>query len=218
MVWVIHFCSPVAELNRWLGIQKLSGVGRLAQTRQVHINSHAYACIHHRIQLAVGDMTMSGWKLTISLIHTHQWPHDLGYHVSNAYNWIKTPTKDPGSGNFSARNLGVMASIIIILLPLSVKLRWGENFQSTMGTRIHHRHCVTEWEVHAQHLLVKLSNVSANQCFWFLHKKKSAALCTTTTLRCKTILLEDGSHWPYGELPQAEIIIILPLSTSRGQW
>ncbi len=25
--------------------------------------------IHHRIQLAVGDMTMSGWKPTISLIH-----------------------------------------------------------------------------------------------------------------------------------------------------
>ncbi len=29
----------------------------------------AYTCIHHRIQLAVGDMTMSGWKPTISLIH-----------------------------------------------------------------------------------------------------------------------------------------------------
>ncbi len=26
-------------------------------------------CIHHRIQLAVGDMTMIGWKPTISLIH-----------------------------------------------------------------------------------------------------------------------------------------------------
>ncbi len=30
---------------------------------------HAYTCIHQRIQLAVGDMTMSGWKPTISLIH-----------------------------------------------------------------------------------------------------------------------------------------------------
>ncbi len=30
-----------------------------------HIQRH----IHHRIQLAVGDMTMSGWKPTISLIH-----------------------------------------------------------------------------------------------------------------------------------------------------
>ncbi len=30
---------------------------------------YAYTCIHHRIQLAVGDMTMSGWKPTISLIH-----------------------------------------------------------------------------------------------------------------------------------------------------
>ena len=37
-----------------------------------------HTCIHHRIQLAVGDMTMSGWKPTISLIpppytrtHTH---------------------------------------------------------------------------------------------------------------------------------------------------
>ncbi len=57
---VIPFCSPVAELNQWLGTQKLSGVDRPAQTRQVHINSHAYTCIHHRIQLAVSDMTMSG--------------------------------------------------------------------------------------------------------------------------------------------------------------
>ncbi len=24
------------------------------------LNHHAYTCIHHRIQLAVGDMTMSG--------------------------------------------------------------------------------------------------------------------------------------------------------------
>ncbi len=28
-----------------------------------------YTCIHHRIQLAVGDMTMRGWTPTISLIH-----------------------------------------------------------------------------------------------------------------------------------------------------
>ncbi len=46
---------------------KLSGVDRSAQTRQVHINSQAYTCIHHRVQHAVGDMTMSGWKPTISL-------------------------------------------------------------------------------------------------------------------------------------------------------
>ncbi len=46
-----------------------SGVDRSDQIRQVHINSHAYTCIHQRIQLAVGDMTMSGWKPTISLIH-----------------------------------------------------------------------------------------------------------------------------------------------------
>ncbi len=66
MALVIHFCSPVAELNRWLGTQKLlSGIDRSDQTGQVHINSHAYTYIHHRIQLAVGDMTMSG----ISLIH-----------------------------------------------------------------------------------------------------------------------------------------------------
>ena len=39
MVWVIPFCSPVAELNRWLGTQKLSGGDRSAQTTQVHINS-----------------------------------------------------------------------------------------------------------------------------------------------------------------------------------
>ncbi len=43
MVWVIPFCSPVAELHRWLGTQKLSGVYRSAQTRQVHIKS---PCIH----------------------------------------------------------------------------------------------------------------------------------------------------------------------------
>ncbi len=51
-----------------LGWTKLSGVDRSAQTRQVHINSHASTCIHHRIQLAVGDVTMSAWKPTISLI------------------------------------------------------------------------------------------------------------------------------------------------------
>ncbi len=39
MVWMFPFCSSVAELNRWLGTQKLSGVDRSAQTRQVHINS-----------------------------------------------------------------------------------------------------------------------------------------------------------------------------------
>ncbi len=61
MVRVIPFCSSVMELNRWLGTQKLSGVDRSAQTRQVHIkNHHTYTCIHHRIQLAVGGMTMSG--------------------------------------------------------------------------------------------------------------------------------------------------------------
>ncbi len=38
------------------------------------VNSHAYTCIHHRIRLAVGDMTMSGWKTTISLIPTHHSP------------------------------------------------------------------------------------------------------------------------------------------------
>ncbi len=30
-----------------------------------------YTCIHHRIQLAVDDMTVSGWKPTISLIPPH---------------------------------------------------------------------------------------------------------------------------------------------------
>ncbi len=43
MVWVIPLCSPVAELNRWLGTKTLSGVDRSAQTRQVHIKS---PCIH----------------------------------------------------------------------------------------------------------------------------------------------------------------------------
>ncbi len=52
-----HISPPT--LNRWLGTQKLSGVDRSAQTRQVHINSHAYTYIHRRFQLAVRDMTMS---------------------------------------------------------------------------------------------------------------------------------------------------------------
>ncbi len=39
MVWMIHFCSSVAELSRWLGTPKLSGVDRSAQTRQVQIYS-----------------------------------------------------------------------------------------------------------------------------------------------------------------------------------
>ncbi len=43
-----------------LGTQKLSGVDRSAQTRQVHIKAPAYTGIHHRIHRAVGDMTMSG--------------------------------------------------------------------------------------------------------------------------------------------------------------
>ena len=47
---------------------------RSVQTRQVHINSHAYTCIHHRIQPVVGDMTISGWKPTTSLIHPHPPP------------------------------------------------------------------------------------------------------------------------------------------------
>ena len=39
----------------------------------------AYTCIHHRIQLAFGDMTMRGWKPTISLIHpTHPPPTPHG--------------------------------------------------------------------------------------------------------------------------------------------
>ncbi len=39
MVWVISFCSLVAELNRLLGTQKLSRVDRSAQTIQVHVKS-----------------------------------------------------------------------------------------------------------------------------------------------------------------------------------
>ncbi len=39
-----------------------------AKTQNLNWNSHAYTCIHHRIQLAVDDMTMSGWRRTITLI------------------------------------------------------------------------------------------------------------------------------------------------------
>ncbi len=58
----------------------MSGVDRSAQTRQVHIKSPR---IHQRIQLAVGDMTMSGWKPIISLIHPP--PHYCGPEVSRPY-------------------------------------------------------------------------------------------------------------------------------------
>ena len=64
-----HASAPAGLPHAFCGTQKLSGVHRSAQTRRVHINSHAYTCIHHQIQLAVGDTTMSGWKPTISLIH-----------------------------------------------------------------------------------------------------------------------------------------------------
>ncbi len=60
MVWVIPFRSPVAELNQWLGTQKLSGINRSAQTRPVNIKS---PCIHHPIQLWFIVMTMCGLKL-----------------------------------------------------------------------------------------------------------------------------------------------------------
>ncbi len=65
-----------------------SGVDRSDQIRQVHINSHAYTCIHQRIQLAVGDMTMSGWKPTISLINPPP-PHALFFRheMMGIYRW-----------------------------------------------------------------------------------------------------------------------------------
>ncbi len=70
---VTKIALPLCTRILWSGTQKLfSGADRSAQTRQVHINSHAYTCIHHRIQLEVGDMTMSGWKPTISLIPPYE--------------------------------------------------------------------------------------------------------------------------------------------------
>ena len=51
---------PVVELNRWLGTQKLSGVIVQPKQDRSTLNHHAYTCIHHRIQIAVSDMTMSG--------------------------------------------------------------------------------------------------------------------------------------------------------------
>ena len=41
-------------------------VGNLTWTVPFFVR-HTYTRIHHRIQLAVGDMTMSGWNLTLSL-------------------------------------------------------------------------------------------------------------------------------------------------------
>ncbi len=51
---------------------------------------HAYTCIHHRIQLAVGDMTMSGWKPTISPIHpppsiSSNNVHQVAWHAVNQF-------------------------------------------------------------------------------------------------------------------------------------
>ncbi len=44
MVWMIPFCSPVAEFSRLLGTQKLSSVHRSDQTKQVQLNSpHLHA-------------------------------------------------------------------------------------------------------------------------------------------------------------------------------
>ncbi len=43
MVWVITFCSPVAELNRWFGTQKLSGVDRSKQDRSTLTHTHTPA-------------------------------------------------------------------------------------------------------------------------------------------------------------------------------
>ncbi len=57
---------------RWLGTQKLSDVDLRPKQDRSTLNHHAHTCICHRIQLAVGDMTMNGWKPTISLI-----PHPL---------------------------------------------------------------------------------------------------------------------------------------------
>ncbi len=61
MVWVIPFCPPVAELNQWLGTQKLSGVDRSAQTRQVHIKSPGTHMMH-----TPPNSTCSRW-------YDHEW-------------------------------------------------------------------------------------------------------------------------------------------------
>ncbi len=114
MVWVIHFCSPVAELNRWLGTQKLLSVDRSAQTRQVHSNSHAYTCIHHRIQLAVGGMTMRGWKPTISLIHPPP-PSVFKSTISTNVNYSRSCTRY----GISLTNLSDFLNLIFQVYPRS---------------------------------------------------------------------------------------------------
>ena len=55
-------------------LQCVDPQGKVICSWPLDVNSHAYTCIHHRIRLAVGDMTMSGWKTTISLIPTHHSP------------------------------------------------------------------------------------------------------------------------------------------------
>ncbi len=89
--WKDTFWESYQSITDWAWHLKLLGVDRSDQTRQVHTNSHTYTCIHHRIQLAVGDMTMSGWKPTISLIPPpsiacHHPPHSLLAYCTKSWN------------------------------------------------------------------------------------------------------------------------------------
>ncbi len=87
MVWVISFCSPVAELNRWLGTQKMSGGDRSAQTRQVHIKittpTPAYTT-ESNLQSVIWSC-MSGWKPTTSLIY----PPMYSFHPIRGPNFMR---------------------------------------------------------------------------------------------------------------------------------
>ncbi len=45
MVWVILFCSPVAELSRWLRTQKLSEISVVISLHSQSLSDYIYTCI-----------------------------------------------------------------------------------------------------------------------------------------------------------------------------
>ncbi len=72
MIGGMPLCWPVAELHRWVGIQKLPGVYRSAQyktgPKKLITPTLEYTCTHKRIQFAVGDMILRDRKSTLSWI------------------------------------------------------------------------------------------------------------------------------------------------------
>ena len=83
MVWVIHFCSPVTELAPKTVGHRSFGPNK---TGPDYLVTH-YTCMHHRIQH--GDMTMGGWKTTLSLMHPPPSHLFFFFFFSNVSLWSK---------------------------------------------------------------------------------------------------------------------------------